>query len=151
MVLEHAICHEAGHAIVAMNFGLSVQEIQLKQSIPIACIDVAGATVRQACTVYAGGAAAEKLAFGSFDKASDRDRLMILEIGGGKLEDHLDYATEILTANAGCHREIWKEISMNWLAEESASIWSGSNFDKLNFELMTGKRIKEIWQRYHPE
>jgi hypothetical protein len=30
MVDEHAICHEAGHAIVAMKFGLNVAEIRVE-------------------------------------------------------------------------------------------------------------------------
>jgi hypothetical protein len=150
MILEHAICHEAGHAIVAMNFGLDIAEIKVKDSIPTAIFNTVGATARQACTVYAGGAAAEMIAFNRFDEASDSDKRMILEAGWGSLEDHIDYAMQILRANSGCHRELCNEMSKKWIEEESASIWSSSNSGKLNFELMDGKRIKEIWQLYHP-
>jgi hypothetical protein len=149
MIDEHAICHEAGHAIVAMNFGLDVHEICVEQSIPTAKFDITGATIQRACTVYAAGTAAEKIAFGGFNAASNSDRQKISDAGGGRLEDHLDYAMEILRANTRCHREIWNEMSRNWLAEEGASIWSGSNSDKMNFVVLRGARIKEIWHLNH--
>jgi hypothetical protein len=149
MVNEHAICHEAGHATVAMNFGLNVTEICVKQSIPTAMFNMTNATTWQAWTVYAGGAAAEKIAFGGFGDASNSDRLMISNAGGGRREDHLEYAMQILRANPLCHREMWSEMSRNWTEEEDASIWSGSNSDKLNFVLLTGTRVREIWLHRH--
>jgi hypothetical protein len=150
MIDSRAICHEAGHAIIAMNFGLAVTGICVKESIPTASLDVTEATTQQACVVYAGGAAAEKVVLGCFDEASDFDRRMISDAGGGKLEDHLDYAMKIIRANPTCHKEMCNEMANNWVSEESASIWPGSSSDKLNFELLTGTRIKEIWQLYHP-
>jgi hypothetical protein len=150
MIDKHAICHEAGHAIVALNFELTVTGISVVQSIPTTNYYVTGATIQQACTVYAGGAAAENIALGSFDDASDSDGLLVQKAGGGKLEDHLDYAMEIIRANAECHKAMCNEMVNNWVSEEGASIWSGSNSDKLNFELLSGTRINEIWLLYHP-
>jgi hypothetical protein len=150
MINEHAICHEAGHAVVAMYFGLTVTGISVKQSIPTAVFSVSGATGQQACIVYSAGAAAEKIEFGYFDAASDSDKLIIQRAGGGKLEDYLGHAVQIIRANAKCHKELWNEMAKNWVAEEVESSFSGSNSDKLNFELLNGTTIKEIWQLNHP-
>lgn len=150
MIDNKAVCHEAGHAIIALNFGLAVTGISVVQSIPTTTYSVTGATVQEACAVFAGGAAAEKVVFGYFDEASDSDRQMISDIGGGRLEDHLDYAIEIIHANPTCHKEMHKEILTRWVCEEAASNLVGSNSDKLNFQLLNAKRIIEIWQLYHP-
>jgi hypothetical protein len=150
MIDEHAICHEAGHAVAAMDFGLSVIQICVEGSLPTTKLSTAGATRQQVCTVYAAGAAAEKIAFGGFGKAAAADRREILKVGGGNLEDYLDYAAQILTANTTCHKQIWKELSNNWLAEEGGSIWSGADSDKLDFVLLDGSRLREIWKLYHP-
>jgi len=150
MVDQRAICHEAGHAVVAMNFGFAVTGISLKESIPITNFDVPEATTLQACVVYSGGAAAEKVVFGCFDEASSFDRQTISDAGGGSLEDYLDYAMEIIRANPTCHKTMCDEMVKNWLCEETESSLSGSNSDKLNFELLNGTRIKEIWQWYDP-
>ena len=151
MIDEHAICHEAGHAIVAMNFGLNVREICVEGSLPTTKLDTLGATRQEACTVYAAGTAAERIAFGGFGGAADADRREILKVGGGRLEDYLNSAMQILRANTTCHREIWKELSNNWVAEECDSIWSGTGSDKLNFVILNGARLREIWQLYHSQ
>jgi hypothetical protein len=151
MVDKQAVCHEAGHAVVAMNFGLVVTEICLEESIPTARFNTTGATVQQACIVYAGGGAAERIIFGCFNKiACQSDQQKVEDAGGNGLENHLDYATEIIRANAECHKAMCNEMVNNWVSEESVKIWSGSNSDKLNFVLLNGTRIKEIWQLYHP-
>jgi hypothetical protein len=150
MIDKRAVCHEAGHAVVAMNFGLNVSEICVKGSCPTAMIDFTGATVDEACEVLAGGAAAEKVAFGGLGQAVQCDRLMIAKRGGGRLEDHLDLAVRILSANTGCHREIWNEASTNWILEDGSSIWSGVDSDKMNLSILSGTRIREIWQVWHP-
>ncbi len=149
MVDNKAVCHEAGHAIVALNFGLVVTGISVKLSIPTTIYSVSGATVEEACTVYAGGAAAEKVVFGHFDEASDCDRRMISNTGGCELEDFLDYAVEIIRANPTCHKEMRNEMANNWLRGEIESSLSGSNSDKLNFELLSGARLMAIWHLHH--
>jgi hypothetical protein len=75
---------------------------------------------------------------------------MIEKAGGGSLEDHLNYAMEIMRANANCHRAIWNAASENWVREEGESTWSGTDSDKLNLDLLDGPKIKEIWRLYHP-
>ena len=151
MIDERAICHEAGHAIVALNFGLRVCEIKLERSLPTLAFARADATLAQLCAVFAGGVAAEQIIFrGNNHAASSSDRQLIEQLGGGTLEEHLDYATQIINANIGCHQEMRTEMAQNWLAEDGASVLQDSDSEKLTFSLLGADRIMAIWIRWHP-
>jgi hypothetical protein len=145
-----AIWHEAGHVVVAKNFDLSVISVSLNNSIPTTCIDMSNASLQSQCVVYAGGVAAEKHQFNNCDwDAATSDRSLIEAAGGGKLESYLDYATDIIRANCGCLKDIVQAGEDAWISEESATHFSGSNTDKLNFELLNAQQIDAIWNAYH--
>jgi hypothetical protein len=149
MINRRAISHEAGHAIVAKNFGIEVRGIFLKKSIPMTCVDTANATLEATCVVFAGGVAAEKALLGNFDNsACSSDRELILQAGGGDLEQYLEYATEIIQANLQCIETMINEINKIWVEEEASEEWSSSN--KLSFTLIDKDRVDKIWDTYHP-
>lgn len=63
--------------------------------------------------VCADETATEKIVSGCFDEASNFDRQAISNMGGGKLEDHLDDAMEIIRVNPTCHEEMCNERARN--------------------------------------
>jgi len=143
----HAICHEAGHAVVAMKFGIRVLGIGIENSIPTIGLDIGGASLQKICTVYAAGVAAERMAFGGNDSsAAAGDQRLIGEATGGKLEDYIVDATKIIQAEIRCHKQLRMAMTANWADEEGSSGWHGAESEKLNQPLLSEAQIKAIWE-----
>ena len=149
MVDERAICHEAGHAIVAMHLGLRVDRIDLKESVPELRFDRTGGTVRQLATVFAAGVAAEKVAFGTYARQgaiSDRDS--IRQVGGGELLDHVPFAMEIIRTRRACLNELRIKLLRRWEVKEALNLGEDLKPNKINVILFDESEIQAIWDRH---
>jgi hypothetical protein len=151
MIDVHAICHEAGHAIVAMRFGIRVLGISVENSIPTICLDIGGASLEKVCTVYAAGVAAERIAFGGNNPtAAAGDQRQIEVVKGGKLEDYISDATRIIQDEIKCHKQLRMAMTANWTSEEGSSEWQRAESDKINQPLLDAVQIRSIWESCHP-
>ncbi|MGP8252941.1 MAG: hypothetical protein ACLQHF_12980 [Terracidiphilus sp.] len=151
MINVHAICHEAGHAIVAMRFGIRILGISVENSIPTIRLDTGGAPLEKVCAVYAAGVAAERIAFGGNNPtAAEGDQRQIEVVEGGKLEDYLSDATRIIQDEIKCHKQLRMAMTANWADEEGSSEWHGAESDKMNQPLLDAAQIMAIWESCHP-
>jgi len=150
MINVHAICHEAGHAIVAMRFGIRVLGISVENSIPTIRLDTGGASLEKVCTVYAAGVAAERIAFGGNNPtAAEGDQRQIEAVEGGELEDYINDATRIIQDEIKCHKQLRMAMTANWADEEGSSEWHGTESDKMNQLLLDAAQILAIWESCH--
>ena len=102
------------------------------------------------CTVYAAGVAAERIAFGGYNyAASAGDRRLIEEANGGKLEDYLTHAMEIIEAEMDCLKQLRMEMVINWVEEDGSAELHAAESDSINQPLLGEAKLKAIWDSCH--
>jgi hypothetical protein len=144
--MKRAICHESGHAVVALYLGFHVVKFEVSEGFPkvICDLDCLQKTQEERCIVLAGGIASETLCYGNFDRqASGRDQNMITQNRGGTIDSYLPQALSILRSNKSCLRRFRERLTIAWVkaAAESA-------FDSVthSFELLSQVEIEDIWK-----
>jgi hypothetical protein len=151
--------HEAGHMAVALRFEREVYYAGLLEGKPMACCFLElGPPVPQACFLFlAGGAAGELLCTTPFDPPYDLegaklDREMITARGGEHLETYLDEARSVLET---C-KKAWAALQSEFLnkllavhAENEFNVRFGGGPVRKR-TLLTGDRIKQIWDKHKP-
>ena len=142
---EHAICHEAGHAVVALHLGFHVEKIEMTDGRPNSKIDLDSMqkTLAGRYIVLAGGIAGEKFFYGDYNKeASRNDQNMISERGGGDIKEYLVEALKIISHREICLREFKQQLRAGWVKGAAEAQWE-SNPD--SFDLLSRDEIQRIW------
>jgi hypothetical protein len=144
--IRRAICHEAGHAAVALDLGFQVEMVEVHEGRPkcVIRLDSPEKTVEERFTVLTGGIAGEQFEYGNHDReACQSDQEKILERRGGGIEGYLPNALRIIQANQACFRKLRRELTRRWVEEEGGSAFDpGPNC----FELMSREEIERIWR-----
>jgi hypothetical protein len=143
---EHAICHEAGHAVAALHLGFHVERIAMTDGRPNSKIEIDSKqkTLEECCVVLAGGIAGEKFFYGDYNKeASQSDQNMISERGGGDIKEYLVEALKIMSHREICLREFKQQLKVGWVKGAAEAQWE-SNPDC--FDLLSHDKIQRIWK-----
>jgi hypothetical protein len=146
--MKRAICHEAGHTVVAMHLSFRVERIEVSERLPRVICDLpVQRTQRDRCVFLAGGIAGElSCGYASYHPlACRRDQSQISEIGGGSIEVYLPEALDILRSEKTFFCELRKKMTHAWLEAEAASTF-GSDSD--SFEILSGGEIAGIAKRH---
>ncbi len=144
--IKRAICHEAGHAAVALHLGFLVQRIEVVNGLPECLVDLdnPAKTGEQKYTVLAGGLASEQLLCGGYDQEACRDdEQKASERGGQAIEDYLPKALTIIKANQARLRMLRKKLTGRWIEENAASGFDAGSF---SFELMSREELERLWR-----
>ena len=145
--MKRAICHEAGHAVVALHLGFRVEKIEVSKGLPRAVCDLAPQrTPEDRCILLAGGIAGELCCgHANYDQEACRsDQSGISEIGGSSIEDYLPQAKGILRSREALFCEFRKETTRAWVEGEALSAFGP---DPNSFEILSEQKIAEIWNR----
>lgn len=145
--MKRAICHEAGHAVVALHLGFRVERIEVSKGLPTVVCDLAPQrTQEDRCILFAGGIAGElSCGYASYDQEACRsDQSRISEIGGGSIENYLPQASGLLRSGEAFFCELRKEMTRAWVEAEGASVFGS---DPNSFEILSEQEIADIWNR----
>jgi hypothetical protein len=119
--MKRAICHEAGHIVVAHNYGIAVEGVKVAGGLTITDVhmgdpDSPSLGAREMYIFLAGGIAGEQYVLGSYDRAGmQNDQTKISEWGGGPIESYLRDALAIVGASKSSLNQIRKKLSSNWI------------------------------------
>jgi hypothetical protein len=145
---QRAICHEGGHAIIALHFGFSVQQIAIAHRRPYLLtsdLDSPQRTAQERYIFLAGGIASEISCYGHYDQEGMRlDQKMICERGGGPIENYVPDALKIIRSNEACLTRLRGELTARWVAAAAEAAFES---DPDTFELISRQELKNIWQK----
>jgi len=142
--IKRRICHEAGHAVAALHFGLRVERVEVFRGMPRTLIDLKCGT-RESMIVLASGIAAEQFIFSNYDsEACGSDQKTISEYGGGAIQDLLHEAMPVIRSHEACLGQMRAQLTKRWVGCQ-AECEAASNFDadsnSLTFELLSHHEI----------
>lgn len=144
--MNHAMSHEAGHAVIALYFGFDIAGIAVTNRLPhtsISDLDSPERTPEQRYIFLAAGIASEYLSFGNYDEeAMGSDQRFIHERGGGIITGYLPDALDILRANEGRLNRIKNQLALKWVSGRAEAQFS-EHPD--SYELLTRQELDEIW------
>jgi hypothetical protein len=144
--MKRAICHEAGHAVVALHLGFHVEKIDVSGGFPrvICGLDSPEKSKEERFILLAGGIASETLYYGDFDQeASRRDQSMICDRGGGAIESYVSQALGILRLNECCLRRLRERLSVAWVKAAAEAVFEPGPD---SFEILSQAEIDDIWR-----
>jgi len=139
--LKRAICHEAGHVVVALNLGFHVENILVSQRRPSVRIDLDSRTAPESYIVLAGGIAGEKFVMphaGYDELGAQDDQRKISERGGGPIEAYLPDALHFVRSNQMVFEDLRRQLTPLLLGFEAQYEESS--------ELLSHEEIERIWR-----
>jgi hypothetical protein len=140
---NRAICHEVGHAVVALHLGFRVEKIAVCRERPYTHIDLNSPqeSSQECFIVLAGGIAGETFIFphSHYDQVGAQgDQREISVRGGGQIESYLPEALKIVCSNELRFRELKRRLAKE--VEESVFEFAD------HFELLSRQEIECIWE-----
>jgi hypothetical protein len=148
MDLKRPICHEAGHAVVALFLGFRVDGIEAFEGrLRTMCeLDANDRTDRERFIFLAGGIAGEQSGLGNYDSdGCNDDQQKIFQCGGESIETYLLDAAGIIDSNMECFQELRRKITKRAIEKSSeTSITGGKN----SFNLITGDEMQRTWTAF---
>ncbi len=148
MDLKRPICHEAGHAVVALFLGFRVDGIEAFEGrLRTMCeLDAKDRTDTERFIFLAGGIAGEKSGLGKYDSGGcNDDQKKILDRGGESIETYLPHAAGIIDSNRECFQELRRKITNRAIEESSETLIAGG---KNSFKLITGDEMQRTWTAF---
>lgn len=138
-----AICHEAGHTVVAWHKGFFVERIAVSEQRPFTRmnLDDPQTADEDRFVVLAGGIAGEKFVFpnSNFDEEGARgDQCEISSRGGSKIDAYLPDALFIIRSNVNHFNELRKQLMLAF--QESTFEFSDC------FELLPREETEGAWR-----
>ena len=144
---KRAICHESGHAVIALHFGFDIERIAITHrwpSVVTSNLDSPQRTTQERYIFLAGGIASEIFIYGHYDQQGVRlDQNMICERGGGLIENYVPDALKIIRSNETRLTRLRKELTAKWV---SAAAEAAFDSDPDTFELMSRPELEFIWR-----
>jgi hypothetical protein len=150
---QRAICHEAGHATVALHLGFPIERISVSKGFPFCHIslDTPDRKLQERYIVLGAGIAAEQHLYQWHNPtACARDTAMIAARGGQSIETYLPAALRIIELNdCRFRRFVWK---LTCRMQEEIGVGSfaagGSIADPAppSFELLSSDGILSVWR-----
>lgn len=143
---NHASCHEAGHAVVALFFGFRVEGIEVFEGRfrTVCRLDAEDRSDAERFILLGGGIAGEKSELGYYDAGGcNDDQKKISELGGQSIETYLADAARIIESNKDCFQELRKRIMIRAIEKSMEMSISGG---KNSFKLLIGDEIQQIWR-----
>lgn len=116
--IERAICHEAGHVVVARYFGISVDSVRMVGGYPVTYVYISELNQLPASQQYAylaGGVAAEQFVYGDYDTLGmGGDQAEITRRHGGAIGLYLPDALTIIRSNSRWFQNLRTRIKLQW-------------------------------------
>lgn len=145
--LARAICHEAGHLVIALHFGFRVDRLEIDKGKPlVTCdLDAAERSAQERYLLLTGGIAGEKLGIGNYDPAPcRRDQQQIAERGGESIETYLPEAVLLIESRKPIFDELRKQIMIKVITKSMEMMMVGG---ENSFRLFSGDEIRQIWNQ----
>lgn len=143
-----AVRHEAGHAVIALNYGLNISKISVVNRVAkvlIADSDWLAIDAAQRFVFLAGGIAGEFVAWGNYDhKGMESDQAMIRHLGGGAIKEYLPQAVAILRANRRLLDHLAEVLNTNWI---KSSVEASVDSDPDSFDLLERAELEQLIRR----
>ena len=124
-IISRGSYHESGHVIVALHFGVKVEQVAIRAGKPATVLTLNDSkfATQERCLVLTGGIAAEQMMLGNYDRdAAKSDQHDIVLFGGEPIGNYLDCATAILAGYKPCLQALHKEF----FAANVESLFRGS-------------------------
>jgi hypothetical protein len=145
--MTRAICHEAGHTVVALSLGFYVERIEVSKGLPNVKCELGSPkrTAKERFAFLAGGIAGERFFYPTthYDHvAAQNDQTLITQLGGGFIEAYMPEALEILRSNQRPLVLFRERLTAAWAAASTEATFAE---DPDSFELLTREEIEGIW------
>jgi hypothetical protein len=145
MPLIRAVRHEAGHAVIALHYGLSMSRISVEDRVAKTFIKdsdwlAIGASERY--VFLAGGIAGEFVAWGNYDRQGlEHDQKLISQFGGGPIETYLPTALEILRTHQRLLDRLAQVLNANWI---KSSVEASVEANPDSFDLLEPGELDQL-------
>jgi hypothetical protein len=147
--MKCAICHEAGHIVVAHNLGIAVQCVRVAGRLTITDVqmrdlDSPSRARLEKYIFLAGGIAGEQFVLGDYDREGMQDdQNKITQRGGGPIDDYLPKALSILETSKSCIDRIRQAMTLNWASARAEAQVSS---DPDSYEVLSRVQLMHILQ-----
>jgi hypothetical protein len=144
---ERAMCHEAGHVVVALCQGFRVERVERHQRYfrTVVPPPTDPADLRKYYVYAAGGIAAETFRLTRYDdNGAGADRQTIISAGGGPIETYLPEALGLIRVNESCFTEILSMLLSKYI--EGLHVAAHSE-DADSFRIASGSEIQATWRQ----
>jgi hypothetical protein len=143
-----ALCHEAGHAVVALHLGFYVERIAVSKGMRKTEIDLQDESQTisplKRYIVLSGGIAGELSMYPkSAPNTAGSDQREISLRKGGPIKNYLPEALEIVSSNKKRFDGLLRQLIIRWVECRVNASWDN---EPDSFELLSQSEIQRIWE-----